>query len=201
MRKKIPITSKFTPRHFVFLKNKTHLAFLPNTISFHPSWQTRFEMKHEIMNNISLLSNSNNIAFTRSFIKKKKKKYTLRLYAKEYGYLSFAELEAARRAIKRTSKRALRNRIFLLSYPYFYLTKKPAEVRMGKGKGTKLRDKVCPVRPGKIIFELKLVNFRKGIYALSLAQKKLSLFTGITKKLLLHSMPRRSRLLRQYTIY
>jgi len=182
MRKKIPISSKFIPRHFIFLKNKLHLAFLPNTVSFHPSWQTRFKIKNEIMTNISLVPHNNNITFNRYFTKKKKKKYTLRLYAKQYGYLSFAELEAARRTIKRTSKRALRNKIFLLSYPYFYLTKKPAEVRMGKGKGTKLRDKICPVRPGKVIFELKQVNFRKGIYALSLAQKKIIFIHWYNKK-------------------
>jgi len=140
------------------------------------------------------------LIFHRRNIKKKKRRYVLRLYAKQYGYISFAELESARRAIKRISKRALRHRMELVAYPFFYLTKKPAEVRMGKGKGTKLRDKVAIVKPGKIIFELKQVTFRKGIYALRLAKKKFSILTGVTKKPM-YSFARYNRILRKYTIF
>jgi len=104
---------------------------------------------------------------------RRKKKVTFRLYSTQTAYLSFAELEAARRAIKRASKKALKNRIFLRAYPFLYLTRKPSEVRMGKGKGIKLRDKVCPVNCGKVIFELRQVPKRIGIFALLLAKKKI----------------------------
>lgn len=106
----------------------------------------------------------------------------LRLYSTKNAYLSFAELEAARRSIKRTSKKSLKNKIFLRAYPFLYLTRKPSEVRMGKGKGVKLRDKVCPVNYGKVIFELHNVPKRIGTFALLLAKKKLSIPTQIVKK-------------------
>jgi len=196
MRRKIPITNLFFPRHFIFLKNKQYKWFLPQTIN-HISYKLRLITKFSILNSTFLFQYLPLFFFQKK--KFRKKKYILRLYSKEFGYISFAALDAAYKAIKKTSKRALRKRIFLRSYPFFYLTKKPAEVRMGKGKGNKLRDKVCIVRPGKIIFELRQVNLRKGFYALSLAQKKLPVFTSILKKPIF-SLARKIRLNRYYTI-
>jgi len=55
---------------------------------------------------------------------------------------------------------------------------------MGKGKGQKFRDKVCPMRPGKIIYELLYISKRSSTYAMKKAQNKISLLTGISYKTL-----------------
>jgi len=199
MRKNVPITLKFFPRHFIFLKNKLYKWFLPNKIIKHPSSLTRFNTKFSIINFASIF-NTNKQFLDKFAFQKKRHLYTLRLFAKQFAYISFAEIDSAYRAIKRLSKRLLKNRVFLRSYPFMYLTKKPAEVRMGKGKGNKIRDRICPIRPGKIIFELKQVPFRKGIYSLMAAQKKLSILTGILKKSV-SAYPRKNRLYRHYTIF
>jgi large subunit ribosomal protein L16 len=76
--------------------------------------------------------------------------------ATEYAYLSRETIEAFRKTIsphfrKRSAGTA---KFHIRCYPYLPLMKKPAEVRMGGGKGAKLRTFVCPVRPGQILFEI-----------------------------------------------
>ena len=69
--------------------------------------------------------------------------------------LSARQIEAARRAITRHMKRA--GRVWIRIFPDLPVTKKPAEVRMGSGKGSP-ELWVCRVKPGRIMFELDGVN-------------------------------------------
>jgi len=182
LRKNIPITNKFKQTYNIFKKGNSQLFALPTAIVAHNSRLIKYRtIKKAIFS--SFFSPFKNTFLSKTPLVKKKKKQILRLYANKTAYLSFAELEAARRSIKRASKKALKNKIFLRAYPFLYLTKKPSEVRMGKGKGIKLRDKVCPVNFGKTIFELRNVPKRIGIFALLLAKKKLSIPTHIVKKI------------------
>lgn len=64
------------------------------------------------------------------------------------NYLTDFQLKSCRNIIKKPYKRFLR----VYVYPYFGLTRKPAEVRMGKGKGSKVSHHASPVRVGSLIF-------------------------------------------------
>jgi len=81
------------------------------------------------------------------------------------------QIEAARRAISRQMKR--QGQIFIRVFPDIPVTKKPAEVRMGSGKGS-VEYYVFKVRPGRILFELKGVPEDVAREALRLAAMKLS---------------------------
>lgn len=100
----------------------------------------------------------------------------------EYGYISAAQLESARIAINRILKRS--GKIWLRVFPNKPITKKPSEVRMGKGKGG-IDHWVCDVSIGRIIFELGGVKHNLARTALKYAQSKLPVKTiliGIKKK-------------------
>jgi len=90
----------------------------------------------------------------------------------EYGKVTVDQIEAARRAIRKITKKS--GKIYIRIYPYLPLMKKPAEVRMGKGKGSKIRAWVCPVKPGKSLFEISGVSKTLATSALSAALEKLS---------------------------
>lgn len=68
------------------------------------------------------------------------------------GRITDFQIEAARKSIKRAIKK--KGELFIRIKPYHNLTKKSAGVRMGKGKG-KVDSTVYPIKPGKIILELK----------------------------------------------
>lgn len=89
-----------------------------------------------------------------------------------YGRLSKEELEAARRIIRK--KASKRGRLLIRVQPNLFLTKKPAQVRMGKGKG-RISSYVAFVRPGKILFELQGLRKGRSCDALLSGSKKLSL--------------------------
>ena len=91
----------------------------------------------------------------------------------DYARISASEIEAARRAIRKITKKA--GKIHIRIYPYLPLTKKPAEVRMGKGKGSKIRAWVYPAKPGKILFELSGLSKNLSVSALKAAEEKLSI--------------------------
>lgn len=80
------------------------------------------------------------------------------------------QIEAARRAIARYIKRA--GRIWIRIFPDIPVTRKPAEVRMGGGKGSP-EFWVCRVLPGKILFELDGVSEEVAKGAFALAAEKL----------------------------
>lgn len=93
------------------------------------------------------------------------------LQAMTRGYISNNQIEAARVAINRHLKR--RGKVWIRMFPYKPITKKPLEVRMGKGKGN-VEGWVAPVKPGRVLFEISGCNDTIAREALSLAANKLS---------------------------
>ena len=92
------------------------------------------------------------------------------LKAIESERITARQIEAARRAISRQMKR--QGKIFIRIFPDIPVTKKPAEVRMGSGKGS-VEYYVFKVRPGRILFELQGVQEDVAREALRLAAMKL----------------------------
>ena len=88
------------------------------------------------------------------------------LKAEQAGRISSRQIEAARRAITRHLKRS--GRMWIRIFPDVPVTKKPVEVRMGKGKGVP-ESWICRVKPGRVMFEVDGVQavlakeaFRRG---------------------------------------
>lgn len=96
------------------------------------------------------------------------------LQAIECGYISARQIEAARIAMTRHVKRG--GRMWIRIFPDKPVTKKPAEVRMGKGKGAP-EGWVAVIRPGKILYEIEGVSKDLAKEALRLASHKLSVKT------------------------
>jgi large subunit ribosomal protein L16 len=92
----------------------------------------------------------------------------------ECGYITDRQIEASRIAMTRFIKRG--GKIWLRLFPDKPITKKPAEVRMGSGKGA-LDHWVAVVRPGKILFEMEGVDQATAREAMRLASHKLPLLT------------------------
>lgn len=92
------------------------------------------------------------------------------------GRLTNRQLEAARVAMTRAIKRE--GNVWMRVFPDRPITKKPQEVRMGKGKGP-LDHYVAYVEPGRILFELDGVPFEVANEALSLAAQKLPVLTKV----------------------
>ena len=90
------------------------------------------------------------------------------------------QIEAARRTISRHLKRS--GRVWIRIFPDVPVSSKPAEVRMGKGKGSP-EFWVCRVKPGRIMFELDGVSEIAAKEALSLAAAKLPMHTKVVKRL------------------
>ena len=89
------------------------------------------------------------------------------------------QIEAARVALTRHMKRA--GRVWLRIFPNIPVSKKPIEVRMGKGKGNP-EYFVCRVKPGRIIFEIDGVNDVLAKEAFDRAASKLPITTKIIKR-------------------
>lgn len=96
------------------------------------------------------------------------------LQALECGAVSAKEIEAARIAMTRHVKRG--GKMWIRIFPDKPFTKKPAEVRMGKGKGAP-EGWVAIVRPGKILYEMEGVSKELAREAFRLAAHKLSIKT------------------------
>lgn len=96
------------------------------------------------------------------------------LKAIEPGRLTARQLESARIAMTRYMKRE--GKVWILVFPDVPITKKPAEVRMGKGKGA-LDHWVAQVQPGRIIFEIDGVTDEVAREALRLGAQKLPCLT------------------------
>jgi len=90
--------------------------------------------------------------------------------ALEECWMTGRQIEAARQAVTRYMKRE--GQIWIRVFPDKPITKKPAEVRMGKGRGAP-EGFVAPVKPGKIIIEAEGVPFKVAQEALRLAAQKL----------------------------
>ena len=102
------------------------------------------------------------------------------LKAMEPERLTARQIEAARRAIARHTKRA--GRMWTRVFPDLPVTKKPAEVRMGSGKGG-IELWVARVKPGRIIFEIGGVNPQIAKEALMLGAAKLPIKTRVVTRL------------------
>jgi len=96
------------------------------------------------------------------------------LKATERGRLTARQIEAARRAISRHVKRG--GRIFIRIFPDKPITNKPAEVRMGNGKGS-VEYYVAEITPGKVLYEIQGVPEELAREAIKLAAAKLPLMT------------------------
>ncbi len=92
----------------------------------------------------------------------------------ESKWITARQIEAARIAMTRAMER--RGQVWIRVFPDKPVTKKPAEVRMGKGKGNP-EYWVAPVQPGKILFEIAGVEYTIAKKALSLAAQKLPVQT------------------------
>ncbi len=90
------------------------------------------------------------------------------------------QLEAARVAMTRHMKRG--GKVWIRVFPDKPVTKKPAEVRMGKGKGNP-EVWVAPVRPGRILFEIEGVEEETARRAMELASAKLPIKTKFVERL------------------
>ena len=101
------------------------------------------------------------------------------LKAVEPDRLSARQIEAARRAITRHMKRA--GRVWIRIFPDVPVSKKPAEVRMGSGKGAP-EFWVCRVKPGRVLFELDGVSVQVAREALTLAAAKLPIKTRFVSR-------------------
>jgi len=96
------------------------------------------------------------------------------------GRVSARQIEAARRAINRHMKRS--GKVWIRIFPDVPVTKKPTEVRMGKGKGSVDRW-VCKVKPGRIMFEIDGVSEDLARGAFERAAAKLSVSTRIVERM------------------
>jgi large subunit ribosomal protein L16 len=98
------------------------------------------------------------------------------LKAMECGWVTDRQIEAARIAMTRFIKRG--GKVWIRLFPDKPITKKPAETRMGKGKGAP-EQWVCVIRPGKIRFEMDGVPNETAVEAMRLAAQKLPIPTKV----------------------
>ncbi len=101
------------------------------------------------------------------------------LKATENGWLGTRQIEAARIAMTRYIKRG--GKIWIRVFPDKPVTKKPAETRMGSGKGPP-EDWVAVIKPGRIIYEMEGVSELIAREAFRLAAHKLSIPTKFVKR-------------------
>ena len=124
--------------------------------------QTKFRKMHKGRNR-GLAQNGNTVAFGR-----------FGLVASDRGRITARQIEAARRAMTRHIKRG--GNIWIRIFPDKPITKKPLEVRMGKGKGAP-EYWAAVVRPGRVLFECDGVSKEVAQEALRLAAQKLPIKT------------------------
>ncbi|MEK7517197.1 MAG: 50S ribosomal protein L16 [Patescibacteria group bacterium] len=101
------------------------------------------------------------------------------LLTEDRGLITSRQIEAARRAITHYTQRG--GRLWIRIFPHKPITKKPAETRMGGGKGD-VFEFVAPVKPGRMLFEMGGVTKDIAFSALRLASHKLNVKTRIVVK-------------------
>ena len=101
------------------------------------------------------------------------------LMALQPGWLTSRQIEAARVAITRHVKRG--GKLWIRVFPDKPITKKPAETRMGTGKGA-VEYYVAVVKPGRILYEMEGMTSEIANHALKLAQAKLPIMTRIVNR-------------------
>jgi large subunit ribosomal protein L16 len=101
------------------------------------------------------------------------------LMSLEPGWVSNRQIEAARVAMTREMKRG--GKVWIRIFPDKPITKKPAETRMGKGKGNP-EGWVAVVKPGRILFEVEGIDEPLAKLALGLAAAKLPVTTRVVRR-------------------
>ena len=101
------------------------------------------------------------------------------LKATTRGFVTARQIEAARRAITRYVKRG--GKLWIRIYPDKPISKKPVEVRMGKGKGN-VEYWVAPIQPGRVMYEIQGVTEEAAREAFRLAAAKLAVRTAFVKR-------------------
>lgn len=101
------------------------------------------------------------------------------LQAVEPGWITSRQIEAARRAMTREIKRG--GNVWIKIFPDKPITAKPAETRMGSGKGN-LEYWVAVVKPNRILFELEYFDRNTAVHALELAAQKLPIKVKVVEK-------------------
>ncbi len=101
------------------------------------------------------------------------------LKATTRGFVTARQIESARRAITRYVKRG--GKLWIRVFPDKPVTKKPVEVRMGKGKGN-VEYWVAPIQPGRVMYEIQGVTEEQAREAFRLAAAKLSVKTTFVKR-------------------
>ena len=132
--------------------------------------QTKFRKMHKGRNR-GLAQNGNTIAFGR-----------FGLVASDRGRITARQIEAARRAMTRYIKRG--GNIWIRIFPDKPITKKPLEVRMGKGKGN-VEYWVAKIQPGKVLYEMEGVQEDVARQAFKLAAAKLPFQTQFVTRTLM----------------
>jgi large subunit ribosomal protein L16 len=101
------------------------------------------------------------------------------LKATTRGFITARQIEAARRAITRYVKRG--GKLWIRVFPDKPMTKKPVEVRMGKGKGN-VEYWVAPIQPGRVLYEIRGVSEELAREAFRLAAAKLAVRTTFVSR-------------------
>jgi large subunit ribosomal protein L16 len=101
------------------------------------------------------------------------------LKAMSCGWITSRQIEAARIAMTRFIKRG--GKVWIRLFPDKPITKKPAETRMGKGKGAP-EEWVAVIRPGKILFEMEGVGVETAQQAMRLAAHKIPMKTKFVSR-------------------
>ncbi|HEY4719987.1 MAG TPA: 50S ribosomal protein L16 [Candidatus Methylomirabilis sp.] len=101
------------------------------------------------------------------------------LKALEPAWVTNRQIEAARRSITRHAKRG--GKVWIRIFPDKPVTKKPAETRMGKGKGA-VEGWVAVVKPGRILYEMEGVTEAEAREAMRLAAHKLPIATKFVRR-------------------
>ena len=99
--------------------------------------------------------------------------------ALEAGWISSRQIEASRVAISRRVRKL--GKMWIRIFPHKPITKKPAETRMGKGKGTP-EYWVSVIKPGRILFEVDGLTFEEAKEAFKACSHKLNIKTKIVSK-------------------
>lgn len=101
------------------------------------------------------------------------------LQATECGWVTARQIEAARVAMTRHVKRG--GKIWIRIFPHKSVTKKPAETRMGKGKGAP-EEWVAVIKPGVVLYEIEGVSIETAKEAFTLAAHKLPISTAFLSR-------------------
>lgn len=120
----------------------------------------------------SIYLNKNNVNFKLRF-------GSLGLQTTSDGSLSFSQIEAGRKSLRRVLKKT--GFLWVRVFPYSPITKKPLSVRMGKGKGP-VNSWICVTKSGQIVYELKNISSSLAKHAVRSAIKKLPIKGSLIKR-------------------